>query len=90
MTDFHDAVLLGIEVVIKDGIVALRLSDSGGLREIKLTGLIDIYLSNISPWGASNSVLDLSAETVGDIVVLTVNLQSGDVIRIHGRQVSGI
>ena len=86
-SSLHDAVLIGIDYDWERSEAQILVRAGGpGSRDarISLTGVRSIAIPRENPWGASSSINEATLEEG----VLTLEMQSGDVIVVKAGEVS--
>jgi hypothetical protein len=81
--DFHDATLIGVELLWAEGVVTIRLDTAAGPTEITVEGVTHLDCPRSSPWGRSVSI----NEVVTTATELKIEMQSGDTLHVHGTKV---
>lgn len=76
----HDAVLLGYTVDWAAGSCIIQLRHHSGCKQLQVQRLRGLTLTRAFPWGESACINELTIESAA----VTIELQSGDVIRIEG------
>ena len=79
----HDWVLKFIELDWHSGSASITVIDSKSInREIKICEIISFDLSRNFEWGESVNINATVLETINEESKLTIELQSGDVIKV--------
>ena len=83
--NLHDAILLGIQLDWGTGLatVTLRTWDAGKV-DILVRDCTSVVLPRQGPWGRSSSVSSVSFVNNDSTKGLTIAMQSGDTLEIHG------
>ena len=84
----HDATLQNMNLDWEAGTISLTLQvgpAASDLGELRAEGVTDFVCPRLMPWGPSDSVNGINTEDVVGGKLLTVEMQSGDLIKIHCR-----
>jgi hypothetical protein len=91
LSDLHDATLKEVRLEWGGGVVHLTfktgIADSD-LAVVEAEGVTSLKCPRLYPWGPSSSVNIAALEEIADGRVLTVEMQSGDVLEVRCRAVA--
>jgi hypothetical protein len=90
LPDLHDATLKSVNFEWETAIARLRFKTGVAVSEVAVVeaeGVTSLECPRLLPWGPSNSVNTTAVEELADGQLLTVEMQSGDVLEIHCRGV---
>jgi hypothetical protein len=76
--DLHDAILLDIRMMWEDAVCVLRFRHQH-TYEARFSGVTDLHLQKVNPWGASPCVNEVRQSDGA----WEIEMQSGDIIRIQ-------
>jgi hypothetical protein len=82
----HDATLETLAFHWAEGIVRIRLStgmNGTGVVILEASGVLRAVCPRVLPWGPSDSVNVVKLEHVGNGQLLSIEMQSGDVLEIY-------
>ena len=86
----HDATLETLTFHWEEGIIRIRLSTGihgTGVGTLEAIGVVRAVCPRALPWGPSDSVNEVKMQEVSDARLLSVEMQSGDVLEISCREV---
>jgi hypothetical protein len=86
----HDATLETLTFHWEEGIIRIRLSTGihgTGVVTLEAIGVVRAVCPRALPWGPSDSVNEVKMQEVSDARLLSVEMQSGDVLEISCREV---
>lgn len=86
----HDATLETLTLHWVEGVVRIRLStgiNGTGVVNLKAVGVRRAVCPRALPWGPSDSVNEVKLEQVSEGRLLSIEMQSGDVMEIFCREV---
>jgi hypothetical protein len=81
----HDATLETLTFHWEEGIVRIRLSTGitgTGVVTLEAVGVVRAVCPRAFPWGPSNSVNEVKMQEVSNGRLLSIEMQSGDVLEI--------
>lgn len=87
----HDATLESFTLHWGEGAVLVRLStgvNGTGVVTLEASGVIRAVCPRVFPWGPSDSVNEVKLEQVANGRLLSIAMQSGDVLEVSCREVS--
>jgi hypothetical protein len=87
----HDATLETLTLNWEEGTIHLRLStgaNGAGIVILNANGVRGLICPRLFPWGSSDSVNEARLESITDGQLLSIEMQSGDLIQINCRDVS--
>lgn len=91
MLDYHDAVLISVEVDWRHGMAEIQVNlcaDEARAVSIVVTGLLELRVNRRFPWGPSSSVNNVRQSSADDGEgQLEIEMQSGDVLIALGREI---
>jgi hypothetical protein len=91
LPDLHDATLKGVNFGWEAGVVHLTFKvgiAASDLAVVEAEGVTCLKCPRLYPWGPSSSVNAAAIEELADGRLLTVEMQSGDVLEVHCRGVA--
>ncbi len=91
VSKLHDATLESLTLHWEEGVVLVKLStgvNGTGAVTLEASGVIRAVCSRVFPWGPSDSVNEVKLEQIADGRLLSVEMQSGDVLEVRCREVS--
>jgi hypothetical protein len=89
LPSLHDAVLLSVEVQWGEGKTIVALRSSAGALRLVVTGTRQVQVARAFPWGPSECINSVTLEQIrGDCVLLTIEMQSGDMLSVSGSSVA--
>jgi hypothetical protein len=86
----HDATLQTVTFHWEDGVVRIRLStgvNGSGVVVLEALGVVRAVCPRALPWGPSDSVNEAIMQQVSDGQLLSVEMQSGDVLEVCCKEV---
>lgn len=87
----HDWSLVSIAINWPEGKAALVVLDcSSAERVISFSGLRELTLDRMSPWGPSNSINEYRLAKYAGGVSLEMEMQSGDIIKVRAQEIGGL
>jgi hypothetical protein len=87
----HDATLESRTLHWGEGVVHVRLStdmNGAGVVILEASGVLRAVCPRVFPWGPSDSVNEVKLEQVANGRLLSLEMQSGDVLEVCCREVS--
>jgi hypothetical protein len=91
LSDLHDATLQTVSFGWEAGAVSLTFKigvAASDLAMVEADGVTSLKCPRLYPWGPSSSVNTATVEELVDGKLLTVEMQSGDVLEVSCRGVS--
>ncbi len=85
LSKLHDATLETFALHWAEGIARIRLStgvNGTGVVILEASGVLRAVCPRVFPWGESDSVNEVKLEKVDDGWLLSIEMQSGDVLEI--------
>jgi hypothetical protein len=89
----HDATLETVTLAWDEGTVHLRLSTGAngtGIVILSANGVLGFNCPRLFPWGSSDSVNEVRLESAADSQLLSIEMQSGDLLQITCREASAM
>jgi hypothetical protein len=86
----HDATLETLTLHWEEGVVRIRLStgiNGTGVVTLEAVGVVRAVCPRAFPWGPSDSINGVKMQEVSDGRLLSIEMQSGDVLEICCREV---
>ena len=86
----HDATLDTLTLHWDEGAVRIRLStgiNGTGVVTLEAVGVRSLVCPRALPWGSSDSVNEVKIQRATDGELLSVEMQSGDILEIRCREV---
>jgi hypothetical protein len=87
----HDATLEALILHWAEGILRIRLStgeQGTGVVVLEASGVLNAICPRACPWGPSDSVNEIKLQQTGNGRLLTIEMQSGDLLEIYCKEVS--
>lgn len=87
----HDATLESFTLQWEEGVAHVRLStgmNGTGVVTLEASGVLRALCPRVFPWGPSDSVNEVKLEQVADGRLLSIEMQSGDVLEVCCREVT--
>jgi hypothetical protein len=91
LTALHDATLQTVNFGWETGVVRLTFEvgvASSDLAIVEAEGVTSLKCPRLYPWGSSSSVNAAAVEESVDGKLLTIEMQSGDVLEVRCREVA--
>jgi len=91
LSDLHDATLKTVEFGWEAAVIRLMLKIGpapSDLAVLEAHGVTSLVCPRLCPWGPSSSVNAATIEALADGKLLTVEMQSGDVLEVRCVEVS--
>jgi hypothetical protein len=87
----HDAILQTLILHWEDGIVRIRLTTGEGgtgVVVLEASGVLNTICPRAYPWGPSDFVNEAKLQQTGNGQLLTIEMQSGDLLEIYCKEVT--
>jgi len=87
---FHDATLVAVELRWEEGIAIIVTRTSIGQKRIVVHGVVCLACARAFPWGQSVSInqMGVSGDPDSALLQVTIEMQSGDALVVHGSSIS--
>ncbi len=85
---YHDASLVSLSVEWAAGQVTLYVKKSGSSECIIVKSMTDLQCPRAFPWGRSGSINTANVSGTSPALILNIEMQSGDLVRVAGGAIS--